>query len=128
MGQPAGKALPVLITFLSDPDDTVSVHALKAIGRDYRGEAEPYLNDALGSSDKRMVGRALFTVGWFGYSGLTAQVRKLAWSSDDTLIQLGATMSLNELRDQEAVREIAQTHPNEKVRNAAAKLLSKNKG
>jgi hypothetical protein len=125
---PAEKAMPGLMGFLADPDEVVSAHAAEVLVSRYRSEAEPYLRDALRSSDGRTVDRALFVVEQLGYShcsypGLKPQLRLLAWSHEDPRIQLGAMLALHARRDDESLGDIAKRHPDVKIRRFAAHLL-----
>jgi membrane protease YdiL (CAAX protease family) len=121
--EPVENALPALIAFMADRDEVVSLHALEVLGKNYHNEAEPYLAEALASSDNRTVDRALSGIEWYGYSGLKPQVRAIAWSSENLRIQLAAVMALRGIGDEEGLTDIAQKHPDEKVRHAAGDLI-----
>jgi hypothetical protein len=93
------------------------------LGQHYRRNAEPYLKKALASSDKKILDGALFVIGLGHWQGLQPEVRKVAWSANDELIQRMATSTLRDLKDAEGLREIAKRHPNEAVRKAASSDL-----
>jgi membrane protease YdiL (CAAX protease family) len=121
--QPPERALPALIAFMGDRDELVSLHAIEILGKNFRDKAEPYLKDALASRDNRIVDRALFVVGDYGYSGLKAQVRAVAWSFKDRIIQVGAMVTLQQLHDEEGLRDIARKHQDDTLRETASRLL-----
>jgi len=121
--RPPEEALPELIKFLGDSDDAVAAHAIEVLGQHFRSQAEPYLKDALCAGDRRTIDRALFAIEWFHYAGLKPEVRALLWSSNDPHIQLAALTALHALGDEKEGREIAQKHPDERIRNAAKKLF-----
>lgn len=121
--EPVEKALPALIALMADRDEVVSLHALEVLGKNYRSEAQPYFAEALASSDNRTVDRALSATEWYGYSCLKPQVRAIAWSSENLRIQLAAVMALRGIGDEEGLGDIAQKHPEEKVRHAASNML-----
>ncbi len=90
----------------------------------FRREAEPYLKEPLSSRDKNVLCGALFVVGTSRYSLYKQQVRDLAWSADDVVIQLEAVSTLWDLDDEEGLRGIARRHPIARVRESAERWLA----
>ncbi len=121
--EPIQKAVPAIIAFLADPDEDVCNHAVLMLITRYRGDAEPYLKDALASSDTKIINGVLFVIDMAPSFGLKQEVRKIAWSTDDRTSQLAATLTLHSLGDVEGLRQISQRHPDETVRRAAKSIL-----
>ena len=121
--EPPEKAVPSLIGFLSDPDLDVQVYAIVVLNKYFRKDAEPYLRRALASMDTKNLNGVLFAVQMGRYVGLTGEVRKVAWSGGDVMIQLSAVIALESLGDGEGLREIAGWHANEKVRGMARQMI-----
>lgn len=121
--EPAAKALPSLIGFLSDADDDVGNYAIYILLSRYRNDVEPYLKKALLSKDARLVGAVLFVVQTAPYPTLRDDVRHVAWSAADPQLQQSAAITLMELDDWEGLREIAGFHPQEKVRRFAESMI-----
>jgi len=121
--EPAAKALPLLIGFLSDADDDVCNYAIYILRSRYRNDAEPYLKDALSSKDAKLVGAVLFVVQTAPYPALKDDVRHVAWSAPDPQLQQSATITLMELGDLEGLQEIAKSHPQEKLRRFAESII-----
>lgn len=126
--QPTEKAIPSIIRFFADPDIDVRVYAQVTLHVKYRDAAEPYLKEALASSNKTILEGVLFAIERGGYSGLREEVRRLVWSAHDVDIQMGATDTLSRLGDAEGLRRIAQEHPNEAVRQIAGTGLAAMEG
>jgi len=121
--EPVATAVPALIALMADPDEVVSLHALEVLGKNYRREAEPYFAEALASSDVYTVTRALSAIELNDYFGLKPQVRALVWSSENVGIQISAVLTLRWIGDEEGLSDIAQKHPDERVRHAARDML-----
>jgi membrane protease YdiL (CAAX protease family) len=121
----ADKALPTIIGFLGDSDESVRTCATWKIMTCYRNEAEPYLKEALASNDKKIVEGVLFTIemGPWRWPSLKEDVRNIVWSADDLHLRMSATLTLWDLKDVEALRDIAEKHPEEKIREAARRWL-----
>jgi membrane protease YdiL (CAAX protease family) len=122
--EPVEKAVPAIVGFLADPDEHVRIYAASLLIERYRPSAEPYLKAALASKDKNVLNNALFVVEMCHYSGLQQEVREIAWSSDDRLVQIMAVNTLRWLEDAEGLRKIAETHVNERVRESAKARLA----
>jgi membrane protease YdiL (CAAX protease family) len=118
--EPAAKALPSLIGFLSDEDQDVCNYASVILLSRYRNDAEPYLKDALSSKDAKLVNAVLSIVEIAPYPALKDDVRRVAWSAADPL---SAMITLMELHDLEGLQEIAKSHPQEKVRRFAESMV-----
>ncbi len=117
--EPAEKAIPRIIAFIGDDDELVSTYALEVLRRDYWSKAEPYLGRALASADNKTLVPLLFAVQTGAYVGLKGEVRRLAWSGGDVMVQLSAVLALEGLGDDRGLKKIAEGHPNDKVRGAA---------
>ncbi|MHB8952155.1 MAG: CPBP family glutamic-type intramembrane protease [Pirellulaceae bacterium] len=126
--EPVATAVPALIALMADRDEVVSLHALEVLRTNYRSEAEPYLAEALASSDNYTVDRALTAIAFGRYLGLKPQVRALAWSSEDVVIQISAVMTLRMIGDEEGLRDIVQKHPEERVRRATGMMVGEFQG
>ncbi len=127
IGGKAETALPRLIAVMGDEDDMIALHAVEVLLKNYSKAAEPYLKEALASGNDRTVDRALFAVDLSGtkFSGLTPQVRAIAWSYSDSKIQIMALSALKSLGDTEGLGDIAQRHPEERIRESAAAMLER---
>ncbi|MHB8974459.1 MAG: CPBP family glutamic-type intramembrane protease [Pirellulaceae bacterium] len=121
--EPVATAVPALIALMADRDEVVSLHALEVLGKNYRREAEPYFAEALASSDNYTVDRALTAIAFSRYLGLKPQVRALAWSSEDVVIQISAVLTLRMIGDEEGLSDIVQKHPEERVRRATGMMV-----
>ncbi len=121
--EPVQKALPAIIAFLGDPDDGVRAYATDILIHHYRDDAEPYLKKALASSDRKLLDGALFAVELGRWSGLKQEVRNVVWSVDDLHVQLSAMITMWQLGDADGLRDIAQKHLKEKVRESAKRHL-----
>ena len=121
--EPAEKAVPSLIRFLSDPDPDVQNYAIFVINRYFPKDAEPYLRTALASTDNKTLNGVLFTVQTGRYVGLTDEVRKVAWSAGDVMVQLSAVLALEGLGNDRGLKKVAERHPNDKVRGAARSMI-----
>jgi hypothetical protein len=121
--EPAEEAVPALIAFMGDADGPVSVRAVEVLSKSFAGQAEPYLKEALRSNDSRTLENVLFAVELGRYSRLAPEVHAIAYESSDRLIQLRATGTLTDLRDEAGLRDIADRHPDEIVRRMAKKHL-----
>jgi hypothetical protein len=122
MERPA-KALPALMELIADRDDIVSAHAVETLAKAFWKEGEPFVSEALRSGDDRKIDRALFAAETLRYSGLKPQVRAIVSSSTHRELQVRAIITLWELGDEDGLREIARKHPDEKIRNAAARFV-----
>ncbi len=121
--EPPEKAVPAIIGFLADDDQTVRAFAGLTLVERYRREAEPYLKEALSSRDKNTRVEALLAVCLGHYARLKQKVRDIAWSDDDPKVQSVAVNALGEIEDEEGLRDIAQRHPTERVRQSAERWL-----
>jgi hypothetical protein len=121
--EPAAKALPSLIGFLSDEDQDVCNYASVILLSRYRNDAEAYLKDALSSKDAKLVNAVLSIVEIAPYPALKDDVRRVAWSAADAAVQLLAVMTMMQLHDLEGLQEIAKSHPQEKLRRAAEGMI-----
>jgi membrane protease YdiL (CAAX protease family) len=119
----AEKAVPALIVHMADRNEVVSLHAIDVLMESYRCDAEPYLAEALASSDNYSVDRALSAIEWYRLSGLKPQVRSIVWSSGDLRIQLAGVLALRGIGDEEGLHDVLQKHPEERVRHAARDML-----
>lgn len=126
--EPVEKAVPALIDLMADRNEVVSFHAVEVLAKNYRSEAEPYFAEALASSDTYTVERALSAIEVNRYLVLKPQVRALVWSSKNVGIQISAVLTLRWIGDEEGLGDIVQKHPEEKVRDAARRMLQINVG
>lgn len=79
----------------------------------------------LASGDKNTLHATLLVVGVCNCSGLKQDVRTIVWSDNvPEEIQFSATLALDCLKDAEGLREIAEKHPKEKVRQWAKNMLA----
>jgi hypothetical protein len=122
--EPASKAVPLLIGFLSDNDQDVRNYAASTLLARYRGDAEPYLKEALLSKDSNSLEAVLLIVEMGRYSSLRDQVRDVAWSPAHPELQMSATLTLKALGDIEGLQMIAERHSDETIRRAAEHLIS----
>jgi HEAT repeat protein len=120
--EPIQKAVPAIIQFLADPDQSVQIYATMAI-RNYGADAEPYLKDALVSQDRKILGGVLFVVEMERFSSLNQEVRKIVWDVDDVHIRLSAISTLQWFKDADGLREISLKHPSDRVRTWAKQQL-----
>ena len=123
--EPAQKAVPGIIHYFASPDEHVRTYAAEVLVQYFRREAEPYLKAPLSSSDKNTVHGALTVVGFCGYLAYKQQVRDVAQSADDSAIQALAVVTLQDLKDEEGLRGIAQSHPKARVREIAERCLAR---
>jgi membrane protease YdiL (CAAX protease family) len=121
---PAQEAVPAIVDYFADPDEDVRTYAMTVLGGCFRREAEPYLKKPLSSRDKNTLDSALFVVGICRYSVYKQEVRDIAWSADDVVIQLSAVSTLRDFNDEEGLRGIARSHPKARVRESAERLLA----
>lgn len=122
--RPSQEAVPAIIEYFADPDEDVRWYAMSVIGGCFRREAEPFLRKALASRDKSVVDTALSLVGTERYYRLKQEVRDIAWSGDfDPAIQASAVLALFELKDEEGLRRIVESHPSMKLRAFAEHRL-----
>jgi membrane protease YdiL (CAAX protease family) len=98
--EPTEKAVPDIIAYFADPDKDVQMIAEFAIINKYRGNAEPYIKEALASKDKNVVFGALFVIESCHYSNLKLDVRKILWSNEDPHILSVASTTLEEIEDE----------------------------
>lgn len=117
--EPPEKAVPAIIAFLADCDEEVRNRAVAMLTTRYRSCAGPYLKHALASNDTQIVNGVLFVIEIAPSFGLGAEVREIAWSTDDRSLQIGAVLALERLQDIEALEEISREHYDETVRQAA---------
>jgi membrane protease YdiL (CAAX protease family) len=125
--KPGEEAVPKLIAVMGDHEDMVALHAVDVLLKNYANDAAPYLKKALGSNDNRKIDRALFAIELSGknFLDLIPQVRAVAWSSGDRKIQTLAILTLKELGDEEGLSDIAQKHPEDRMRESAAAMLKR---
>lgn len=124
--EPAETAVPALIAFMADTDESVAVCAVEVLDKSFKSQAEPYLKEALRSQNSRIIEHVLLAidVGRCRYSSrVVPDVRSIVWEFPDRLVELSATSTLRGLGDEAGLRDIADHHPDEIVRRAAKKML-----
>ncbi len=121
--EPVKRAVPSVIGFLADSDTSARDYATYVLVEHYRNDAEPYLKEALASTDKKTVDGVLSVVGLGHWTGLKEEVRKVAFSNEDFHIQLSAALALWDLRDGEGLRKLAKEHPQVRIRKFAQARL-----
>ena len=82
------------------------------------------MKEALAARDKKTMNGVLFVIEMGHFSEMKANVRKVAWSVDDRLIQIAATITLWSLKDVDGLRDIAKNHPQKNVRQAAERQIA----
>jgi membrane protease YdiL (CAAX protease family) len=122
--EPPEKAVPAIIGFLANPDDYVRACATDTLLKRYPNDIVPYFKEVLASGDTKTIGGVLFVIEMGRFSEMKPDVRRVAWSVDDQSIQLGATITLECLKDIDGLRDIAKNHPNAVVRRAADHIIA----
>ena len=121
--QPISNAAPTLVGFLSDADDDVRNYASAALLRYPQSDLQPYLRKAVVSENPRTLDAVLFVINMGHYSGLRDEVRGVAWSANDSTLQLSAVTTLEAIDDLTGLDEIAKRHPNAATRGAARRMV-----
>jgi HEAT repeat protein len=117
------KAIPSLIRLMADRDDLVSAHALETLEKRFRDRAEPFLGDALRSTDARVQERLLDAVAMLHYPSLAPQVRAAVQSSNDLGLRYRGLLTLFYLSDVDGLRDIARSAPDQRIRDSARRFL-----
>lgn len=117
----AANAVPKLIRFLGDADQDVRTYARVAISVQYAERACRYLDQALDSDDAEFVAEVISVVGKAGCRDLASRVRQIVMDSSNSEVQTAGILALFDLGDVETLRELASTHPIERIRDSARK-------
>lgn len=121
--KPPNEAVPGIIAYLGSEDNDIQDYALTTLVLKFGSSGAKYYAEALRSPDVRIVAEVEVVIGMTRCSGLIPQIREAVATSKDLRVQLSGVVGLWDLSDLEGLEAIAATHPSEKVRKAARRIV-----
>ena len=122
--EPAGRAIPLIIKYLGNPDIRVRSCAHVILESRYRDSAGPYLREALSSSDIELIQATVLLAEENAFPELVPELSRIAWEHESSEAQICAIIQMMKLGDSKEIASIATDHPVPRVRRAAGRLLA----
>ena len=121
--KPPRKAIPALLEFLKEEDETPRLYAQGKLVEHFGNDVCPYLRDLLHSDNPHAVLSAVDLVGFCKCGELADEVMDLCLETEDTGLATSAIVTLDILEDRRGLRTIASRYSNENLREFARRCL-----
>lgn len=122
--RPADRAVPGLLQYLGDPDESVQTYAQTMLVVRYKSHICRYIDDALESDNPTLVRNTAYLAGYLKCRESLPVLLRVTMQSDDIIVQRSALFALFDLKDMAGLKKVAAEHPDEKLRKSAAQFLT----